>query len=82
MKKIESIDQLKKESIEGAEFVIMINTILRSTKFVTYLPKKDKFSIHNFIDDTHQTVKADRLLEETLIPEAIEAGRFFKDKED
>ena len=79
MIKIESIDQLKEESIGGAEFALMINRILRSSKYITYLPEIDEFRIHNFIDDTCQTVKADQLAEETLIPEAIEEGRFFKD---
>lgn len=79
MKKIESIDQLKIESIGGANFVLMINRILRSSKYITYIPDKDKFRIHNFIDDTYQTVKTEKLSEETLIPKAIQEGRLFKD---
>ena len=79
MKPIKSIEHLKEESIGGAHFALMINRILRSTKHVTYFEDTDEFEIHNMIDGSHQIVSADRLAEETLIPEAIEAGRFFKD---
>jgi len=79
MKKIESIEHLKAEAKDGADFVIMLRDWLRSSKRITYLPEANEFDIFNEIDGTWQTVKTENLADETLIPDAIAKGRLFKD---
>jgi hypothetical protein len=58
MKKITSIDELKKEALynekEVAEFFISLNGGLRSSKRIIYYSDTDTFDIHNEIDDSFQ----------------------------
>lgn len=82
MIKIESIDQLKEESISGADFGLMLSSRIRSSKHIAYHPDTDRFEIYNLVDNTHQIVTTDTLPDKTIILEAIATGRFFKDTED
>jgi len=83
MKKITSIEELKKESeyIENAntaEFFIFLNGGFRSSKRITYYPDTNTFDIHNEIDDSfEEDLSEDQLKNETHIVIAIENGAFY-----
>jgi len=84
MKKITSIEELKKESIYDdrkgmAEFFIMLNLGLRSSKRIAYYPKTNTFDVHNEIDDSYEEdLTEEQLINETHIGIAMERGAFFK----
>ena len=84
MKKISSLEELKKESEYDekrgwAEFFILLNFNLRSSKRIVYYPETNKFDVHNEIDDSYQEdITEEQLKEETHIMVAIENGAFFK----
>ena len=84
MKKITSIEELKKESIYDdrkgmAEFFILLNFNLRSSKRIAYYPDKNTFDVHNEIDDSYEEdLTEEQLRNETHIVLAIENGAFFK----
>ena len=77
MKKIKSIEQLKKESKNGADFFILLNYGLRSSKNVCFDGKE--FEVYNEIDDTSQVLTEKQLFTKSNIGKAIEQGAFFKD---
>ena len=59
MKKIASIEELKKESIYDdrkgmAEFFIALNFNRRSSKRIVYYPDTNTFDVHNEIDDSYE----------------------------
>lgn len=84
MKKITSIEELKKESEYDdkkgmAEFFILLNFNLRSSKRITYYPDTNTFDVHNEIDDTYEEdLTEEQLINETHVGLAIERGAFFK----
>lgn len=83
MKKILSIDELKKESVYDdkkgmAEFFITLNFGLKSSKRVIYYPDTDTYDVHNEIDDSYQEdLTEEQLRNETHIVFAIENGAFY-----
>ena len=84
MKKITSIDELKKESEYDdkkgmAEFFIALNFGCRSSKRIVYYPDTNTFDVHNEIDDSYEEdLTEEQLRDETHIVLAIESGAFFK----
>ena len=83
MKQINSIEELKKEALYDdksvADFFIMLNGGLRSSKRVTYFPDTDTYDILNEIDDSYQEdLTEEQLRNETHIIYAIENGAFYK----
>ena len=84
MKQIKSIEELKKEAIYDdrkgmAEFFIMLNFGLRSSKRITYFPDTNTFDLHNEIDDSfEEDLTEEQLINETHIGIAMERGAFFK----
>jgi len=77
VKKIKSIEQLKKESKDGADFHIVLNHGLRSSKNVQF--DEGKFYVYNEIDGTSQVLKEEELFTKSNIGKAISKGAFFKD---
>lgn len=84
MKKIASIEELKKESEYDdrkgmAEFFILLNFNLRSSKRITYYPDTNTFDVHNEIDDSYEEdLTEEQLINETHIGVAIERGALYK----
>lgn len=84
MKKINSIEELKKESEYDekkgwAEFFILLNFNLRSSKRIVYYPDTNKFDVHNEIDDSYEEdLTEEQLINETHIGVAIERGALYK----
>jgi len=84
MKKITSIEELKAASAYDdkkgmAEFYILLNHGLRSSKRITYYPDTNTFDVHNEIDDSYEEdLTEDQLKNETHIVTAIECGGFYK----
>lgn len=84
MKRINSIQELKKESEYDekkgmTEFFILLNFNLRSSKRIVYYPDTNTFDVHNEIDDSYEEdLTVDQLRNETHIVLAIERGAFFK----
>lgn len=84
MQKITSLEQLKKESAYDdkkgmAEFFILLNFGLRSSKRITYYPDTNTFDVVNEIDDSYEEdLTEEQLINETHIGLAIENGAFFK----
>jgi len=75
---INSIEELKRESLKRSEFFILLNFGIKSTKYITYNPKLNEFHINHSIDDTDETVAERDLAEYTNIPKAIEKHAFYK----
>ena len=84
MQKIISLEQLKKESTYDdkkgmAEFFILLNFGLRSSKRIAYYPDTNTFDVHNEIDDSYEEdLTEEQLRNETHIVLAIENGAFYK----
>ena len=76
MKKITSLEELKKEAAYDdksvAEFFILLNGGLRSSKRITYFPDSDTYDVLNEIDDSYQEdLTEEQLRNETYIVFAI-----------
>ena len=82
-KKITSMEQLKKESNDGsdAEFFILLNFNLRSSKRIVWEEEEKRFFIINFIDDSEQKLTEAQLMDKgyTNIGYAMTNGALFKD---
>ncbi len=84
MRKITSIEELKKESEYNdrkgmAEFFIVLNFGCRSSKRIVYYPDTNTFDVHNEIDDSYEEdLTEEQLKNETHIVLAIENGAFYK----
>lgn len=79
--KITSMKQLKTESEQGAEFFILVNHGLRSSKDIAWDTEARTFHIFNHIDQTNQHLTERRLMDESLthIGYAMRRGALFKD---
>lgn len=83
-KQIISIDELKQiaeydERKSWAEFFIVLNGFMRSSKRIVYYPDTNTFDVHNEIDDSYQEdLTEEQLRFETMIVEAIEKKAFFQ----
>jgi hypothetical protein len=83
MKKIESIEELKKEATNAngdySDFFIALNFGARSSKRVSYDSENKTFNVINEIDYSYQDdLTEEQLREETHIVFAIENGAFYK----
>ena len=84
MKKITSIEELKKESEYDdrkgmTEFFIALNFGCRSSKRIVYYPDTNKFDVHNENDNSYEEdLTEEQLINESHISLAIENGAFFK----
>ena len=83
MKKINSVEELKKEAESTTDsytdFFILLNGNARSSKQISYNPETNRFSIINEIDFSYEYDLSERQLENrTHIVLAIKSGAFFK----
>ena len=78
--KITSIEQLKAEAEQGAEFFILLNYGLRSSKDIVWDAEAKRFHIFNHIDQTEQHLTERQLMDERLtnIGYAMKRGALFK----
>ncbi len=82
--KITSLEELKTAAGDGADFFILLaNGLLRSSKYISYDKKSDRFWIWNLIDNSEQNLKAENVMKKQHgnIGEAIEKGCFYKSEE-
>jgi hypothetical protein len=78
---IRSIDQLKEESNGGAEFFILLNYNLRSSKRIEWDEEEKRFFVFNLIDDTEQVLTEKQLMDHqyTNIGYAMAKGALYRD---
>jgi hypothetical protein len=81
MIKITSMQQLKRESKEGAELFIRLRFNLRSTKWIEWDAQNKVFNVINFIDGSEQILTEKQLMDQgwTNIGHAISSGWLYKD---
>ena len=81
MIKIKSLQQLKRESRQGAEFFILLKFNLRSTKWIEWDAQNKVFNVINFIDGSEQTLTEKQLMDQEWsdIGHAINCGWLYKD---
>jgi len=79
--KITSMEQLKAEAEQGAEFFILLNHGLRSSKDIVWDAQSNKFHVFNHIDQTEQHLTERQLMDKsrTNIGFAMAKGALFKD---
>ena len=79
--RIISLEQLKQVSSQSAEFFILLNSNLRSSKWILWDYSDDSFYIENYIDGTSQKLSANQLMDRsyTNIGYAMQRGALFKD---
>ena len=83
MKKINSIEELKKESTnkngDYADFFITLNHGAKSSKRILFNKDTETFDVINEIDYSYQDDLTEvQLANETFIVEAIEKGALYK----
>ena len=61
--RITSLDHLKQESEDGAEFFILLNYNLKSSKWIAWDREEGKFFIQNHIDDTDQELTETQMMD-------------------
>jgi len=78
--RITSLEQLKAESEQGAEFFILLNYNLRSSKDIVWDARSKNFHVFNDIDQTVQHLTERQLMDESLtnIGYAMKKGALFK----
>ena len=78
--RITSLEQLKAESEQGAEFFILLNYNLRSSKDIVLDARSKKFHVFNDIDQTAQHLTERQLMDESVtnIGYAMKKGALFK----
>jgi hypothetical protein len=80
-KKITSIEELKAESKDGAEFFILLRPYLRSSKYIWWDEQARHFEVTNYIDGSEQALSESEMMDKSLtnIGEAITKGAFYMD---
>ena len=78
--KITSIEHLKAEAKQGAEFFILLNYGLRSSKDIVWDAEANRFHIFNHIDQTEQHLSERQLMDRDFanIGYAMKNGALFK----
>jgi hypothetical protein len=78
--RITCMKQLKTESEQGAEFFILLNHGLRSSKDIVWDTEAKKFHIFNHIDQTEQHLTEQQLMGKSVtnIGYALTKGALFK----
>jgi hypothetical protein len=81
MIKINSMQQLKRESRLGSEFFIHLRFNLRSTKWIEWDAQSRVFNVINFIDGSEQVLTEKQIMDPqwSLIGHAITSGCLYKD---
>jgi hypothetical protein len=76
---VNSIDQLKKLAVDGADFYIALNFGLKSSKTITYIPESNTFEIINDIDCSFDVLTEEQLFDRsyTNIGHALENNALF-----
>lgn len=76
---VNSIDQLKKLAVDGADFYIALNFGLKSSKTITYISSNDTFEIFNDIDSTFDVLTEEQLFDQsyTNIGHALKNNALF-----
>ena len=79
--RITTLERLKKESEDGAEFFILLNYNLRSSKWIQWDKDNGVFSITNWIDESEQVLTEQQIMDRqyTNIGHAMTKRSFFKD---
>ena len=78
-KAINNLEQLKKISLNGADFYIALRGRLRSSKHIRWIPESGIFWICNMIDGSEQDLTEGQIMdpEYTNIGEALRMGALF-----
>ena len=78
--RITSMEQLKAESEQGAEFFILLNHGLQSSKDTAWDGDAKRFHIFNHIDQTEQHLTERQLMDKSVtnIGYALTKGALFK----
>ena len=80
---IKTLEQLKNESAEGADFFIFLgpNGVLKSSKWILWDRYDRIFFVRNLIDDSEQELSEEQLLDRdfTNIGYAITKGALYLD---
>lgn len=76
---VNSLDQLKKLAVDGADFYIALNGGLRSSKAITYVPENNTFEIINEIDFSFDILTEEQLFDRsyTNVGYALENNALF-----
>lgn len=79
IKRVRNLEELKKLSAVdgGADFYILLNFGLRSSKHIQYDHDEATFFVDNLIDGTEEELTEAQLRKKTNIVKAIEMGSFF-----
>lgn len=79
--RIESIDQLNKESANRDDFFILSNHNLRSSKRIEWDEEEKRFFILKLIDDSEQVLTEEQVVDTgyTNSGYAMTKGAFFRD---
>ena len=79
--RITSMTQLKAEAEQGAEFFILLNNGLRSSKDIVWDAETKRFNVFNHIDQTEQHLTERQLYDRSLtsIGYAMKRGALFRD---
>ena len=80
-RQIKSVEELKKESADGADFFILLRHGLISRKHIWYDEDAKHFEVINMIDGTEQVLSEEEIMDEMLtnIGKAILRGVFYKE---
>jgi len=80
-KQITSIEQLKRESENGADFFILLNHNLRSRKWIVWDEDEKNFFIINLIDGTEQELTEKQIMDGdwTNIGYAMTKGALYQE---
>jgi hypothetical protein len=74
-KKINSVEELKKECEDNYDFFISFG-VSRSSKGITYNEEDDTFTVHHEIDDTFEDINSEDI-EKTNIGKAMREEKFY-----
>jgi len=79
--RINSMEELKKESEKGAELFILLRHNLRSSKWIVWDKEEGLFYVTNFIDETEQRLTDEQIMDRghTNIGYAMTKRSLFKD---
>lgn len=84
--KIKNIDQLRDLAAReaGLDAVLLLNGGLQSSKFITYDLSNKTYNLHNYIDDTMQTLTEEDLHDatQTNLARAMAKGALYAEMSD
>ena len=80
-RRIRTIEKLKELAKDGLECFILLNSGLRSSKYISYHPDDNSFYVLNYIDGSELELTEAQMLDSfyTNIGEAMEKGALIKD---